>query len=55
MHIAERLLNIRFIFKKNVKTTKKKYKIQKKSSNKVIFQMQRCRLRLTALTLQSTR
>lgn len=61
MHITERLLNICYFLEKTEKTTKKiiiiilKKTIQKKYSNKLTFQMQRCRLRLTALTLQSTR
>lgn len=61
MHITERLLYICYFLEKTEKTTKKiiiiikKKTIQKKYSNKLTFQMQRCRLRLTALTLQSTR
>jgi len=51
MHITERLLNICYLLEK----TKNNQKNDKKYSNKLTFQMQRCRLRLTALTLQSTR
>lgn len=51
MHITDRLLNICYLLEK----TKNNQKNDKKYSNKLTFQMQRCRLQLTALTLQSTR
>lgn len=59
MHIAERLLNTCYFLEKIGKTAKKKNKKEKKMYKKyfkkLTFQMQRCRLRLTALTLQNTR
>ena len=59
MHIAERLLNTCYFLEKKIrKTAKKKQKgkkMYKKYFKKLTFQMQRCRLRLTALTLQNTR
>lgn len=57
MHIIERLLNICYFLEKLKNVLKKclKKKQNKKYSNKLTFQMQRCRLRLTALTLQGAR